>query len=782
MAVLTTYPGVYIEEIPSGVHTITGVATSIAAFIGYTEQGPVNQAVHIFSFADYQRAFGGLTVDSPLSYAVNLFFQNGGTEAYVVRIASGATSASITLNDADGTPAIAVTAASDGTWGNLVQLDVDYNTTSPDSLFNLVVTQYVNQNGQLVLGLIETYRNLSMNWMNPNYFLPAINGASQLIEVALDIAPAGFNNKGFSQGGAVTVSTLPATKNRVAVSVDGGTPQEFAFFNADLNQANPTALVAQVAPLLQAGLNGAFGPSATKVTISGAGTSLIVTSQTPGQKSSVRFLNASQNDACSSLHLGLANGGFEVEGAAKYRPVASGNLGTALASPLPALPANAKIKFDLFQVGSQSSINGTTISLPVTFQPAPTGPGDVAAALAAAFAAQTNPAPQYLPRTTRAEVVWLAGAAHLRLVPGLPGGVYFKITDSGDGAANALGLTTTLPPPPLSANVAHYTLGSGSGDSYIPTISNAVPGANGSLPGAPSDFGSQADKTGLYSLDNVDIFNIMCLPDVADNPSLTPLYPDVIAYCQLRRAMLILDLPVGAVTIAAAQSWLSGTATTILGSGSYAAAYFPRIQVADPLQNGNIRPMPNSGAIAGIWARTDGQRGVWKAGAGTEAQINGASGLTYRMNDQENGQLNPLGLNCLRTFPVIGTVVWGARTLRGADALDDDYKYIPVRRLALFLEESLFRGTQWVVFEPNDEPLWAQIRLTVGSFMQSLYRQGAFAGQTPRDAYFVKCDSESTTPLDQDQGRVNIIVGFAPLRPAEFVIIQIQQIVSVGPT
>jgi phage tail sheath protein FI len=125
---------------------------------------------------------------------------------------------------------------------------------------------------------------------------------------------------------------------------------------------------------------------------------------------------------------------------------------------------------------------------------------------------------------------------------------------------------------------------------------------------------------------------------------------------------------------------------------------------------------------------------------------------------------------------VYGTVSWGARTARGADVMADDYKYVPVRRLALFLEESLFRGTQWAVFEPNDEPLWAQIRLNLGAFMHTLFAQGAFQGRTPREAYFVKCDSETTTQNDIDLGRVNIVVGFAPLKPAEFVIIQIQQI------
>jgi phage tail sheath protein FI len=180
--------------------------------------------------------------------------------------------------------------------------------------------------------------------------------------------------------------------------------------------------------------------------------------------------------------------------------------------------------------------------------------------------------------------------------------------------------------------------------------------------------------------------------------------------------------------------------------------------------------------MAGIFARTDATRGVWKAPAGTEASLTGAAGLTITMSDAENGQLNPHAVNCLRTLPVFGTVGWGARTLDGDDARGSEWKYIPVRRMALFLEESLYRGTQWVVFEPNDEPLWAQIRLNIGSFMQGLFRQGAFQGTTPKQAYFVKCDRETTTQADINLGIVNIFVGFAPLKPAEFVVLKIQQI------
>jgi len=206
-----------------------------------------------------------------------------------------------------------------------------------------------------------------------------------------------------------------------------------------------------------------------------------------------------------------------------------------------------------------------------------------------------------------------------------------------------------------------------------------------------------------------------------------------------------------------------------------AALYFPRVQQSDPMREGQSDIFVPCGIVAGTMARTDVNRGVWKAPAGLDATINGVQSLQVNLNDPENGMLNPLGINCLRSFPIAGRVVWGSRTLRGADQLADEYKYVPVRRLALFIEESLYRGTQWVVFEPNDEPLWSQIRLNIGAFMNNLFRQGAFQGATPRDAYFVKCDKETTTQNDINLGIVNIVVGFAPLKPAEFVIIKLQQ-------
>ncbi len=283
-------------------------------------------------------------------------------------------------------------------------------------------------------------------------------------------------------------------------------------------------------------------------------------------------------------------------------------------------------------------------------------------------------------------------------------------------------------------------------------------------------LGSRAQRQGIYALESVDLFNLLCLPGITDSGVLA----DADSYCKDRRAFLIIDAPPASKDPAAMVTTISGPA---LPKSEYAAVYYPWVRIADPLKAGKLRITAPCGTIAGLYARTDASRGVWKAPAGTEATLTGVLAVEeHNLTDRENGTLNPLGVNCIRVLPVFGAVAWGARTLRGADAMTSDWKYIPIRRLALFIEESLYRGTQWVVFEPNDEPLWAQIRLNLGAFMHTLFRQGAFQGKTPREAYLVKCDRDTTTQDDINRGIVNIVVGFAPLKPAEFVIIKIQQL------
>lgn len=527
-----SYPGVYIQEVPSSVHTITGVATSITAFVGRAVRGLADDPVLVTSYAEFERAFGGLAVDYPLTYAVQDFFLNGGSQALIARVfkpnsATDDGRAQLVVGD------LHLEAASPGAWGSALRVIVDYNGitddvakaygfSTADQLFNLTITD----DGS---GTTEVFRNLS-------------------------------------------VSESARRVDRV------------------LKQSSQLLWVQ-----------------------------------------------------------GTASGG----------------------APDPALPAS-------------------------------------------------RPA---------------ASAA---------------LTDEQRNSGQKQGTVA------------------------------ASPGNDGQKLTLAADFlGDQANKTGMYSLENADLFNLLCIPpDLRDADLPTGTYSAALAYCYQRRAMLLVDPPVAWASVSTASVGLPALIAGESLSGEparNAAIYFPRVNKADMLRGGQTDTFVACGALAGVFASTDAQRGVWKAPAGINATLSGIQSLAVRLTDPDNGELNPLGINCLRSFPLYGNVVWGARTMRGSDQLGDDYKYVPVRRLALYIEESLYRGTKWAVFEPNDEPLWSQLRLNIGSFMHDLFRQGAFQGQKPQDAYFVQCDSTTTTQSDIDQGIVNVVVGFAPLKPAEFVILYLQQ-------
>ena len=498
-----TFPGVYIEEIPSGVRTIVGVATSITAFVGSALRGPTDDPVVINSNGDFERVFGGLWVDSSLGYAVKDFFQNGGSQAIIVRLHNGATPADI------ATGGLLLAASSVGKWGNNLVITVDHKTKDAANTkqFNLKIVENDPVTQQPVR--VESMLNVSIDPADSRFVPLVLKDDSQLVVVKKD-----------------------------------------------------------------------------------------------------------------------ANGNWSVPNA---RP----------------------------------------------------GEGDTKAT-----------------------------------------------PNSGkDGGALVVG-------------------------SFV----------GGTL---------RADKKGLYALEKADLFNLLCIPPYLPEGNVdTNLVEEAVKYCEDKRAMLLIDPPAAWDTVAEVIAGLPNVSPT----SKNAALFFPRLRQPNLLRENKLEDFVPCGAVAGVFARTDAQRGVWKAPAGLDATLVGVPQLTVPLTNAENGQLNPLGVNCLRTMPAVGRVVWGSRTRRGNDQLASEWKYIPVRRTALFIEETLYRALQWVVFEPNDEPLWAQIRLNVGAFMNSLFRQGAFQGQSPREAYFVKCDKDTTTQNDIDRGIVNILVGFAPLKPAEFVVIKLQQI------
>ncbi|MFO7170571.1 MAG: phage tail sheath subtilisin-like domain-containing protein [Chloroflexota bacterium] len=596
MPVTPTYPGVYIEEIPSGVRTITGVATSITAFVGRTRRGPDNTATVINSFGDFERIFGGLWLQSSLSYAVRDFYLNGGSQAIIVRLfheetGDGAVSGTAQLT-AGG---LTLEAAQKGSWGANLRAVVDVNNTSEEVAARLGVAK-------------EDLFNLTVQ----------------------DTGPGG---------------------------------------------------------------------------------------------QSERFLNLTVVESPRRVDRVLAAESRLVRWAGDWPP-----------EPLP----------DIGAIYDQAE------TLAAAQAADPPDPAAIAAAQAALDALTADPVTQQENALARARAALEA-----------------QRRAGGDTSAEEAAVQQALQDLDAARQAAQEAVSDGGDLTYADFLPE-----NG-----------LAEKKGLYALEQVDLFNLLCIPPyratngVPQQDVDVPLIAAAAAYCERRRAFLIVDPPSTWGDKSTARQQFTDTSQDNVGTRSRnAAIYFPRLRQANPLRDNQIETFAPCGAVAGVIARTDAQRGVWKAPAGLDASLVGVTALSVNLTDEENGELNPLGINCLRSLPAAGRVVWGARTLRGADALADEYKYIPVRRLALFIEESLYRGTQWAVFEPNDEPLWAQLRLNVGAFMHNLFRQGAFQGQTPREAYLVKCDRETTTQNDINLGIVNIVVGFAPLKPAEFVIIKIQQL------
>lgn len=670
--VTVSYPGVYIQEKSSGVRTITGVATSIAAFVDWFPRGLQDEAVQCLSYADFEREFGGIHTHSPASYGIKQFFQNGGSECWVVRVgttgeavaADNAVEARAVVTDGPagtGNPMFRVLAGrqirgeialNPGAWGNAVFIDIDHETSNPASTFNMTVSEVALQNGVRRLLRSETFRNLTMDDASPDHALAVVNAGSRMVQLDR--------------------RTLDGTADLAAL---------------------PDPLT---------------------------------------------------------------------------RPAVTGSLGNALPAGAPVVPADGStftvtVDGDVFPVVARATHTATLVyggAAPTTYQ------GLRPFVEAAIRATATLPAV-----TVESERAVLAGAT-VRLLGDGSAAAPFRFLVQGGRTSPSYRAAATVDvvgpvgtdlgfPGALQPNVQQYQLDGGQ-DGTVPV-------------GAPALIGSLAAKTGLHALEDVDLVNILCIPRAAELAAtdMRAVYAEATAYIAGRRGFQLIDIPAATATLDAMQTWLADNASL---RHKNAAVYFPRTFAPDPVNGNRLRSIAASGTIAGLFARTDATRGVWKAPAGTDARLQNIQGLAYTLSDPENGALNPQGANCLRTFPVYGNLCWGARTLDGADQLASEWKYIPIVRLALFIEESLFRGTKWVVFEPNDEPLWAQIRLNVGVFMNGLFRQGAFQGQTPQEAYFVKCDRETTTQDDRNRGIVNIEVGFAPLKPAEFVVITIQQI------
>jgi uncharacterized protein len=314
------------------------------------------------------------------------------------------------------------------------------------------------------------------------------------------------------------------------------------------------------------------------------------------------------------------------------------------------------------------------------------------------------------------------------------------------------------------------------GDSNATALSGGTDGEAVSATHITSGEGLRANRQGLYALQRVDLFNLLVIPPLSASTDVDPeIWSHALEFCVERRAMLLVDPPFHAGGWHQAGDLTDAAITAVVARSANAALFFPRLRATNPLREGQAEDFAPCGAVAGLIALTDAQRGVWKSPAGTHASLKGVLGPSVALADQGLAAINSVGVNGIRHLPARGTFVWGARTTLGSHEWSSDWKYLSVRRFALHIEESLYRGTQWALFEPNGEALWAQIRLTVGRFLLDLFHQGAFQGATPKDAFFLHCGARTTTQSDIDRGVVNIVVGFAALKPAEFIVIRLQQ-------
>jgi uncharacterized protein len=622
MPTAPTYPGVYIEEVSSGVRTITGVATSITAFIGRAERGPTDKAMTINSYSDFERTFGGLWTESRLGFAVRDFYLNGGAQAIIVRL---------------------------------------FHPTFADEADRLAALNTATTQAQTAADAVATAATTAAAIATPvatvQSVMVAVNGAVAAVEAAAGVsASAIFAAKAVAKAAAGAAATPAPTPTAVATAATG------AVAAAVLAAAN------NAAPITLARLS------------------------------------------VNTLELQAAS---------------AGKWGNAL---------RARIDHD---VKGPDATNLFNLSI----------------------------------RDDTTEI--LEVFRNVSVVAGHPRQVD-KVLENESALVRVVG---ALPPARPGFHVGPQP-GKSIWDDSTPATNTkvSVPASDGKHL-EKADFtgtGKAAAKRGLYALEQADLFNLLCIPPhlSTDNMDYT-LIADLLEYCGKRRAMLLIDPPTSWTDKDLAKS---GIEAGVGDSSKNAAVFFPRLRQPNPLLDNQFDNFVPCGAIAGVISRTDSQRGVWKAPAGLDATLIGVPQLSVSLTDPENGELNQLGINCLRVKPAAGRIVWGSRTRVGDDRLASEWKYLPVRRTALFLEESLYRGMQWAVFEPNDEPLWAQIRLNVGAFMHNLFRQGAFQGKTPREAYLVKCDRETTTQNDINLGIVNVVVGFAPLKPAEFVIIKLQQL------
>jgi phage tail sheath protein FI len=779
------HPGVYVEEIPSGSKPIEGVATSVAAFVGKASRGPVGDATLVQSFDDYNNTFGDIvSEDDAMGLAVQSFYLNGGKAAFICRLAGeGSTASSETVNGQDGAKVLKVSATSKGEWGNKVYFRII--KPDQDSLtFTLEIGHH--ENGKFVVD--EEFQDIGLRADDNNYALTRVNGNSAYVELSFEDAADLKNAANQYQAATLTGGELDTSATYFSANITGA-------MNLTLNINNLGAEL---------------------ITINAAGLAL----EGDNEKDAIKVAGAIQA-AVRALSVDVAHKSFECkynktahrfeliskkEKSASSLEVYGGDL--AILAKLLRLDANqrAELRGKVFgSATAEDKFSNAANGLPSLTQPMEIklnidNHGEFTIKLKASV--ENKPDEIALVGDKEKDAESIARAIQDAVQAYNPGVAAYK-NFTGKYLSNQFVLSSGSG---YSRQSSMAKAGAGPLADFlrISTDGTAIPGRQveqgtaklipihelGTLDeGVKLAGGTEIDPTAndytdFYdsNLRKVRDVSIIVLPGKYMQPdgSGDPAISATLAHCEkMKNRMLIVDPPPDLeLDQAATVNQLA------LPSSTYTALYYPWVKVANPFYNAEKRPdlaktidVAPSAFAAGMWARIDGKRGVWKAPAGMEAGLIGAAGLQYLVEDGEQDQLNPLGVNCFRNMPGGGRVIWGTRTL--ATKADPEWRYVPVRRTAIMIEQSIFEGIQWAVFEPNDHRLWSALRGNIGNFMNGLFRVGAFQGEKASDAYFVRCGlGDTMTQGEIDAGQVIVIVGFAPLKPAEFVIVRIQQKVN----
>lgn len=772
-------PGVYLEEVQVP-GPIAGVGTSTAAFIGPAEKGPLNKPTFLTNLTQFQNAFGGYIM-APMVYvthAVRGFFDNGGTSCYFVRVGTAAR-ASRTLNDRatpTARPALVVTAKQEGVAGNAITVEVqDASIVGTVAAVKAQATLSAASNKQATVTVANDAAKfrpgdivfLEQGGTKERATIASISGTTITFQPNLtntytggtiriaDLIPTQTkirigNTTGFGPGTQLTITQDTTTELRVVQSVDPvnnfitltqGLTNTYTMATTDASvNLQPIAVRAQ-ASLTAASNNQATVSAATDAANFRPGDIVFLEQGTTNERPTIASISGTTITFQTNLSNTYTGGTIRIaDFIPGQRTIRVGNtIGIEPGTYLRIIQGTTAESGVVQSVERVNHFVTLTSGLTNTFT----------------MTAAANPVTL---QTLEFKLIILGSEELINLSMDPRHSRYFaKVVDSINAVdPTKVNVDITLADPPTPT---------------LPPNNRPAVLAASVLTGGQDDDVTQIQEThysgAIATLEKVDDVNLLCIPDCVDKSFQQSLQAKMVAHCEkMQDRFAILD-PLPKAT---PSNGLLTQRNNLSSDSGYAALYYPWIVIANPVAAGRIK-VPPSGHVAGVFARTDGTRGVHKAPA--NEPIRGVLELERTLTDDEQGPVNESGVNVLRFFPGSGFRVWGARTIAPKDRTQ--WRYVNVRRLMLFIEESIQEGTQFAVFEPNELGLWEKVKRQVTDFLTRVWRDGALFGASPEEAFRVRVDEELNPPSVRALGQLIIEVVVFPTTPAEFIVFRIIQ-------